>query len=139
MLSKIDFEEHEATKKIIEEERIRLQMLEVSNKSITMSLNQFNQLPPRDINSICNGKINIPIEIKKHTEKKDSPMDTTCNPVADLEQTVKSHLPTVHKDSSRNDFFKGIHQDTINMVHQEEVFHTNRNMSVVNYIIVHME
>lgn len=131
LLSKIDFEEQEATKKIIEEECTHFETLELSNKSITMPLNQFNQLPSQDINSIYNGikKMSIPIEIK-HTKKKDSPMDITCDLTADLPQTVK-HLPTVINGSSKDDFFKEIHQDAINMVDQEEGLHKNRNMSVM--------
>ena len=132
LLSKIDFEEHKATKKIIEEERIRLKMLESSKKPKTMSLDQFNQLEPQDINDISKGTTYVRNEVKEPAEQKYSPKDKVLNSAANIGQTATDLSPTIQEDVGMNDFFRKLHQDTVNMVNMEEVLHSSRNMSVVN-------
>ena len=134
LLSKVDFEEHKATQKIIEEERVRLQILESSKKPKTMSLDQFNQLEPQDINGISKGTTCVRHEIKDK-EQKYSSKSKVYNSAATLGQTSIDLSPTVQEEVDTNDFFRKLHQDTINMVNLEDP-HSSRNMSVVNLFIL---
>ena len=71
-------------------------------------------------------------EVKEPAEQKYSPKDKVLNSAANIGQTATDLSPTIQEDVGMNDFFRKLHQDTVNMVNMEEVLHSSRNMSVVN-------
>ena len=72
LLSKIDFEEHKATMKVIKEEEAKLALLESSKKPKTMSLDQFHQL---DNNNSKESELNT---IFIHQNETNLPSFTGC-------------------------------------------------------------
>ena len=134
LLSKLDFEEQKATKKIMDEERAQLALLDASKKPKTMSLGQFQQIDHEREKDLAS---QIPCDIKERNdfgkskvhvmEKKDHlHANGNTNP---HEVSVGS----LHNDNDNGQFFANLHQDTLNLINHEKNENTTRNMSVVSY------
>ena len=133
LLSKLDFEEHKATKKIIDEERARLALLDASKKPKTMSLGQFHQTDherdkdlglqiQRDIqeqNGFSKSKTQV-------LEKKDNLL---ANGNINLQD---ASVGSLHNGNDNGQFFTNLHQDTLKLINHEKNKHSARNMSVVS-------
>ena len=133
LLSKLDFEEQKATKKIMDQEQTRLAALEASKKPKTMSLKQFHQTEPE---KNCDSTLKIPCDIQERTDhvstkpfiidKKDAVLTNGNKKQHDNFESIS--------DINNEHFFTNLHQDTLNLINHEKKQHTTRNMSVVSQI-----
>ena len=130
MLSKLDFEEQKATKKILDAERTRLAVLEAAKKPITMSLEQFQKTEPERNHD---SNLHKPCDIQNQTDfVKSKPLVIDKKDTLLTNGNKKSH--DNFESSAENDdgqFFTNLQQDTINLINHEKKQST-RNMSVVS-------
>ena len=131
LLSKLDFEEQKATKKVIDEERTRLAVLEASKKPKTMSLGQFHQTEPE---KNCDSALQIPCDIKERTDYVTTKPFVIDKKDASLTNGNKKQHDNFESspDIDNEHFFTNLHQDTLNLINHEKKQHTSRNMSVVS-------
>ena len=137
LLSKLDFEEQKATNKIMDEERIRLAVLEASKKPKTMSLGQFHQAEP-DKN--CDSVLQIPCDIKERTDyvtKKPFIIDKKDASLTNGNKKQHDNFES-SPDIDNEHFFTNLHQDTLNLINHEKKQHTTRNMSVVSQMKIYI-
>jgi len=128
LLSKLDFEEQKATKKILDEERLKLAILEAAKKPITMSLAKFQQTEPERNHD---SNLPKPCDIQNQTDfVKSKPLVIDKKDTLLTNGNKKSH--DNFEGSSENDngqFFTNLQQDTLNLINHEKKQST-RNMSV---------
>lgn len=131
LLSKVDFEEQKATQKIIDEERQRLQMLESAKKPKKLSLDQFNQLEPQEIEDISSGAMSLqaegrPVQVQYHSGQNEK-FPSVIN-----EKQVPSNRSPVKDVQVINseDFFQKVQSDAKQAVNREHLQNSFRNMSV---------
>jgi len=129
LLSKIDFEEHKATMKVIKEEEAKLALLESSKKPKTMSLDQFHQL---DNNNSKESELNTIFIHQNETnlpKTKYSPNESVQPSDVSIKKTVGQNLPDI-SNGTNEEFFSKHHEDVKNAINQEEKLNSTRNMSV---------
>ena len=137
LLSKLDFEEQKATKKIIDEERSRLAVLEASKKPKTMSLGQFHQTEPE---KNCDSSLQIPCDTKERTDyvtTKPFIIDKKDGSLTNGNKKPHDNFES-SPDIDNEHFFTNLHQDTLNLINHEKKQHTTRNMSVVSQMKIYI-
>ena len=130
LLSKVDFEEQKATQKLINEERQRLQLVESAKKPKKMSLDQFNQLEPQEIEDISSGSISLhaegrQVEVQYHSGQSEKLPFVTNEKLPNNRSPVKDEQVT-----NSEDFFQKVQRDAKQAVNREHLQNSFRNMSV---------
>ena len=130
LLSKIDFEEHKATMKIINEERARLALLEAAAKPKTMSLEQFHKLDTQSSIEASTTSASIQEETKENSKNKHSKHEKAFDSAKTSKQRTNEDITNGHGDNE--EFFQKLQQETLNTINREQLLHSTRNMSVVS-------
>lgn len=130
LLSKIDFEEHKATMKIINEERARLALLEASAKPKTMSLDQFHKLETLSSTEADAESAGIQEETKESSKNRHSKHQKASDKSKTLQLGTNEDITNGHEDNEQ--FFQKLQQETLNTINREQLLHSTRNMSVVS-------
>ena len=130
LLSKIDFEEHKATMKIINEEHARLALLEASIKPKTMSLDQFHKLETQSSTEAYAESAGIQEETKESSKNRHSKHQKASDNSKTLQQRTNEDITNGHEDNEQ--FFQKLQQETLNTINREQLLHSTRNMSVVS-------
>ena len=130
LLSKIDFEEHKATMKIINEERARLALLEAAAKPKTMSLEQFHKLDTQSSIEASTTSASIQEETKENSKNKHSKHEKAFDSAKTSTQRTNEDITNGHGDNE--EFFQKLQQETLNTINREQLLHSTRNMSVVS-------
>lgn len=128
LLSKIDFEEHKATMKIINEERTRLALLEASKKPKTMSLEQFHKLETQSSTEASTASASIQEETTEDSKNTHSKHEKALDSAKTLKQRNNENITNGHGDNE--EFFQKLQQETLNTINREQLLHSSRNMSV---------
>ena len=131
LLSKIDHEEHMATIKILDEERAKLALLELSKKPKTMSLDQFHKLEEKEINDTSLESPIIHQDVKINTKGNHAAGDKAFDSTPNLKPIINGRIPNVTKANNSEEFFKKVEQDAQTAINKEHFLHSSRNMSVV--------
>merc|ERR1712059_177601 len=125
LLSKIDFEEHKATMKIINEERTRLALLEASSKPKTMSLEQFHKLETQSSTEASTASASIQEETKEDSKNKHSKHEKASESGKTLKQRTNEDITNGHGDNE--EFFQKLQQETLNTINREQLLQSTRN------------